>query len=76
MLFPWLLFLKSSSGNCTTCLTQDFQNLGTTGHPHEEAVTDKELDLSYVMGLIHMLISVSFSKLFPKHLPLGQKTPV
>lgn len=61
---PWLLFLKSSFGNGTTCMIQDFQIFRRTIHLYDEAVTANELGASLVLCLILMLMSVSVSKLF------------
>lgn len=54
--------------------SEDFQIFSRTGHLCDEAEIANELGISYVLVLILMLISMSFSKLFPKHLRLGQKT--
>lgn len=64
VLFPWRLFLKSFSGTCTTCMTQNFQIFSITGHLCDKAVTDSELSVSCVLGLTLTLTSVP-SQAFP-----------
>lgn len=76
VLFPWLLFLKSSFGNGTTYMTQKIF-FSRTGHLCEETMIASELGVSCVLGLILILRAGFFflSKLFPKHLPLDEKSP-
>ena len=48
VLFPWLLLLKSSFGNCSTCVTQDFQSFRRSGHLGDEVAIANELGVLYM----------------------------
>lgn len=72
MLFPWLLFLKSSFGNGTTYMTQKIF-FSRTGHLCEETMIASELGVSCVLGLILILRAGFFFSLkaFPQTFTFG-----